>query len=122
MGHRYHSITTPRPSETPTAPERSFDDVDGSFVCDHDAGTVTPRNSEFLASSPYKVGDVVFVAYGDGFARAYISGVFNDYDQFGDRRLMYRVHRENKRGDAFAKTFYYTWPGYVQRGYQRSKG
>lgn len=121
MVRRYKQVTEtlPRPSQTETAPHRFTWDRepdDGSFsVID---GNLVPSIREFLAQSPYKVGDVVYVARDRKEARrAYISRVGHEYDQYGDRRFKYRVHLENKCGDAFSANFIYTWPGMIQRGY-----
>lgn len=80
----------------------------------------TEARQKFMALVPYKVGEVVYVVYGDTFAKAYISAVLCNYDRYGDRREMYRVHRLNADGKRFSKRWYYAHPGYVQRGYQRA--
>lgn len=67
----------------------------------------------------YQEGEVVYVVYGETFAKAYISLVGMDNDSYGDRRPMFRVHRETKRG-TWSKLWYYTWPGFIQRGYLRA--
>ena len=118
--HRIH-IELPKPSTVPTAPHRftwDSDTIDGSFVVRD--GQAIPSLRDFMALSPYKVGDVIMVTHGEGFKRAYVSLVGHDYDRFGDRMLKYRVHTENAKGDVFSKNFYYVWPGMIQRGYQRA--
>jgi hypothetical protein len=114
-------IDMPAVSSVTPAPHRytwDADQIDGSFkIID---GEVVPRGRDFVALAPYKVGDVVYIVWGEGFALAYISHVGYDYDMYGDRRHKYRVHKANKRGDTFSKTFHYTWPGMIQRAYVRA--
>lgn len=82
--------------------------------------------SEWRDLHPYKPGMVVWLEYTeivDGVwaktsRKAYISDVFPDRDRMGDRRAKYRVHMANKKGDRFAKNWFYTWPGFVERGYE----
>jgi hypothetical protein len=74
---------------------------------------------EVLAAAPYKVGDVVYVIYGDAYTRAYISAVECARDPYDEWREYYKVHRETKKG-AWAQSWYIVHPGYIQRGYQRA--
>lgn len=71
---------------------------------------------ETKAASPYKVGEVIYVAYGDSFVRAYIHALTCRRDCWDDLREAYEVRRETKAG-VFAKRTYTTYPGLVQRGY-----
>lgn len=121
--HREHPAPNPV-SSYPVAPHRyTWDgagDVDGSSHYDEATEQMVPPLSEFLKASPYKAGEVVWIAYGSEARLAFIADVFHDYDGCGDRRHKYRVHMANVRGDRFAKTWFYTWPGMVQRGYARA--
>ena len=74
---------------------------------------------EVRDAAPYKAGEVVYVAYGDGFTRAYIERVDVDYNRWTEWREFYWVRRETKKG-LFAKVAYKAYSGYVQRGYQRA--
>ena len=74
---------------------------------------------EVKAASPYKPGEVVYVVYGDGFARAYIHALSCAHDDLGFLREAYEVRRETKAGE-WAKRVYTVHPGQVQRGYQRA--
>lgn len=74
---------------------------------------------EVKAASPYKAGEVVYVAYGDGFARAYIHALSCAHDDLGFLREAYEVRRETKAGE-WAKRTYIAHPGFIQRGYQRA--
>lgn len=99
--------------DTPVAPHRMK--WDGS-------GDVEPKDdkySSFVATSHYKPGEVVMVVYGDGFARARILNVFAQRKYSGDLGHQYRVQRETKKG-RWSRNLYYTWPGYIQRGYLRA--
>lgn len=74
---------------------------------------------EIMGAAPYKVGEVVYIIYGDGFTKAIISRVSCDKDRWDDWRECYEVHRETKKG-AWSKKFHKVWSGYIQRGYQRA--
>ena len=70
-------------------------------------------------AAPYKVGEVVYVVYGAGFAKAIISLVDSAKTSHDEWRETYRVHRETKKGE-WSKLFYVAHPGFIQRGYQRA--
>ena len=71
------------------------------------------------AAAPYKPGEVIYVVYGDGFARAYIHDLTVRHDYYGDWQEVYIVRRETKTGE-FAKRTYKTYHGLVQLGYHRA--
>lgn len=71
---------------------------------------------QFLAVVPYKPGEIVFVADGDGPARrALILDVFAERDRFDDFRAKFRVAFEV--GGRWSRQWVYTWAGFIQRGY-----
>lgn len=114
--------TEERVEDTPVAPHRytfegSPDELDyGVLIRDGKAGA-TARWRESLA---YKAGEVVMVAAGEVASRARILDVFPDFnDYMGEFRPKYRVQRETKAG-TWSKVWEYTWPGFIQRGYQRA--
>jgi hypothetical protein len=74
--------------------------------------------SDVKASAPYKVGEVIYVVHGDGYARAYVHAVTCAKDGLDFWRESYIVRRETATG-AFSKRAYMVHPGQVQRGYQR---
>lgn len=80
------------------------------------------RIRDWIAAQPYHAGDVVWFEYNGLYGKqprkAFISGVWVDYDRYGDRRPKFRVHLANKTGDRFAKNWFYTWPGFIERGYK----
>ena len=117
--HRLN-IPTPDPTTVEVAQHRyKWDEpMNEEYMKASEDRTVPIR--EFLKLAPYQKGEVVYVVYGDEFAKAYISGVYLDYDVYGDRREKYRVHRLNADGKSFSKRWYYAHPGQVQRGYQRA--
>lgn len=73
--------------------------------------------SEWRKLSTYKEGEVVWLDEGGEPVKALITDVFHDYDQYGDRREKYRVVKATVKGQ-WSKTFKYTWPGYIERGYK----
>lgn len=81
---------------------------------------------EFRQAHPYKPGMVVYmewIDYIDGKTvkiarKAFISDLWAERAPDGFLRAKYRVHMENKKGGNFAKNWIYTWPGYIERGYQ----
>jgi hypothetical protein len=75
------------------------------------------RLSEWRKLSTYKPGEVVWLDEGGTLVKALITDVFNDYDRYGDRREKYRVTKATAKG-AWSKSFKYTWPGFIERGYQ----
>jgi len=75
---------------------------------------------DFLRLAPYQPGDVVYVPYAEAWRLAYVSHVFHEYDLYGDRRHKFRVHLANKKGDRFAISWIYVFPGQIQRGYARA--
>lgn len=119
---RYDRIELPDPATLEVAPHRYLwtgmpdDDERGELAMSRKPDAL----KRFKELVPYKAGEVVYVVYGDGFAKAYISYMFIGYDHFGDKREYYRVHRLNRDGKAFSKKWYYVYPGQVQRGYQRA--
>lgn len=74
---------------------------------------------EFLASVPYKKGDIVWLEDGDRAILALISDVTFELDRFGDRRAKFRIQKATKAG-TFSKQFSYTYPGFIQRGYEKA--
>jgi hypothetical protein len=74
---------------------------------------------EAKAAAPYKAGEVVYVAYGDGYAKALIDYVTARLDRFDDPKEAYIVRRETKAG-LWSKRAYLTYPGIIQRGYYRA--
>lgn len=77
-----------------------------------------PTWKEFKEGMPYKAGEVVYVKYHDELRKAFIEDVFIEYnDYFGTRMEKFRVRLENKKGNSFAKSWVYVYPGDVQRGY-----
>lgn len=70
-------------------------------------------------ASPYKAGEVVYVVYGDTYAKAYIHEVSCERNYYDELREYYIVRRETKAG-RWANQTYKAHPGYVQRGYQRA--
>ena len=75
---------------------------------------------EFLASVPYKAGDVVWVEDGDIAVLALISGVYFELNRYDERRAKFRIQKATKAG-TFSKQFSYTFPGIIQRGYERAR-
>ena len=101
-----------QPVETYTvAPHLFTDDLDEAY-------REAESYNEFKAGMPYKPGDVVYLLLGEEVRKAIITDVYPERDRFGDRREKYRVHVANKKGGMFAKNWIYTWPGFIQRGYQ----
>lgn len=74
---------------------------------------------EVKAAAPYKIGDVIYVAYGDGYARAYVHDISCRRDRWDDLQEVYLIRRETKTGE-FGKRAYQTFPGLIQRGYHRA--
>lgn len=78
--------------------------------------------AEFKELCPYKPGDVVwlehYTANGKEARKAFISDVWPERDQDGFRRPKFRVHIATAKGDRFARNWFYTWPGYIERGYK----
>ncbi len=83
------------------------------------AALTDPTYRQVKDAAPYKAGDVVYVAYGDGFAKAYIHYVGARRDRFDDKIEYYDARRETKKG-VWAKKTYMIYPGYIQRGYHRA--
>lgn len=104
--------TPERVDDTPVAPHR--------FRWDDDRYTPEPASyREVREGSPYQPGDVVYVVYGDGYIRARVLAVFPYRDRNDDWAWRFRVQRETKAG-YWSKLYTDTWPGYIQRGYQRA--
>lgn len=80
---------------------------------------INPTFKEVKEAAPYKVGEVVYVAYGDGFAKCYISYVAARVNHEGDKVEYYFGRRETKKGE-WCKREYTVYPGYIQRGYYRA--
>lgn len=74
---------------------------------------------EVRDAAPYKVGEVVYVVYGDGFRKALIHHVDADKDVYDFWREVYTVLPETKKGQ-WSKVFYKAYSGFIQRGYQRA--
>ena len=73
---------------------------------------------EFIKGVPYQPGEVVYIDHNGSATKAMIVRVFGERDRYGDRREKFAVSLANKKGDRFAKHWFYTWPGFIQRGYQ----
>lgn len=74
---------------------------------------------EFIASVPYKKGDVVWIEDGDRAILALISDVGFELDRYDDRRAKFRIQKATKAG-TFSKQFSYAYPGHIQRGYEKA--
>jgi len=97
----------------PVAPHRYlFTDMDESY---RESGTSW---KDFKAGLPYDIGDVIYLEYNGELRKAIISYVFREVDRFGDFREKYRIHLANKTGNVFGKSWVYTYPGFIQRGYK----
>lgn len=72
---------------------------------------------EWLKNVPYHEGEVVWVALGEVAVRALIFRVTFERDRYGDRREVYKVQPETKKG-TFANRWRKAYPGTVQRGYK----
>lgn len=68
----------------------------------------------------FQPGDVVWIAYGTEHRKAVVLDVFPESDGLASWRPKYRVVRLNQTGKTWAKTWYYTWGGVIQRGYLRA--
>ena len=86
---------------------------------DREDDTFPETYKEVKAAAPYKPGEVVYVVYGDTFRKAIIVDIFCYVDYYGDLREHYRVLPETKEG-TWSKLYYTTYPGHIQRGYQRA--
>ena len=78
---------------------------------------ITPK--EVREAAPYKVGEVVYEAHGEGFRRAYVHAVQIKMGFDGFWREQYAVFPETKAG-LWSKLYHITHPGPIQRGYQRA--
>lgn len=116
----------PEPVESyPVAPD--FFNTPDSY--DESAEYLAQKWSEWKDAHPYKVGMVVWIEFTDFVdgiwtktaRKAFISDIFPERDNDGWRRAKYRVHMANKTGNRFAKNWFYTWPGYIERGYRLMK-
>ena len=114
------NIKLPDPADTQVAEHRylwtgSVDELERELLAS-ERGTEARRR--FLALVPYKAGEVVYIEHAGGCAKAYISAVLCDYDRYGDRQEVYRVHRLTADGKRFSKSWCYVYPGFIQRGYR----
>lgn len=105
----------PTVAELPVAPHRYH----WNHNSDRDDTPGALSFSDWKKLVEYQPGEVVYVAYADSYARAYISLLALGFDQYGDRRPTFRVHRETKAG-TWSRLWYYTWPGFIQLGYLRA--
>lgn len=71
-----------------------------------------------LNSIPYKAGDVIWMEHHGEPRKAYISYALYERAHDGFLREKYKVHIANKKRDTFAKNWFYTWAGFIERGYQ----
>jgi hypothetical protein len=109
-----------RPQNLPELPPvASFEVAPHRYRYDAPLGTIPTSWKEVKEAAPYKPGDVVYVIYGDGFARAYIHAIGCKRDFYGDLCETYEVRRETKAGH-WSKRTYVAHPGFIQRGYQRA--
>lgn len=68
---------------------------------------------QFMRNVPYKPGDVVWISFdGETVQRAMVARFWRESDS-----EKFRVHVENRRGDAFCQNWRYAWPGEIERGY-----
>jgi hypothetical protein len=74
---------------------------------------------EFKAKIPYKEGDVVYVEENGAAVKARILNVFFERTFLGERREKFKIQTETKRG-LWSKSWTYTYPGFIQRGYKRA--
>ena len=77
------------------------------------------KGRAFVDSVPYKAGDVVWVEDGNKAVLALISGVWFELDRNEFRRAKFRIQKATKAG-TFSKQFSYTYPGFIQRGYEKA--
>lgn len=112
---------------TPVAPHRyTWDMPDPELVEGTPDDGVIGERARFLASVPYRAGEVVYVerVVYDAKAKehnqvpilARILYVFVERNHYGDLREKYRVQLATKAG-LWSKKWVYVWPGHVQRGY-----
>jgi hypothetical protein len=74
----------------------------------------------WLESVPYKKGEVIWLDIGEKDAvRARIITIGWEDNLYGDRVEKYKVHVPTKKG-TWSKLWFYTHPGFVQRGYQKA--
>lgn len=79
----------------------------------------TRTTKDFREGCPYKAGQVVYIDHNGEARKALISMVFRSHlPMSGDVVEKFRVHLANKTGDQFAKNWFYTYPGHIQRGYE----
>lgn len=109
---RQIEITAPVSSFT-VAPHRYTYDSD---IIDGEISAMSLR--EFRALAPYVAGEVVYIEHNGEARLAYIHAMYVDYTHNNERRHKYRVTLANRTGDRFSKVWFYTWPGYIQRGYK----
>jgi len=75
---------------------------------------------EFIDGCPYKIGDIVYIEEGNKAVLCLITGVWREYvERWGEYREKYRVQRATAKG-LFSKTWFYTYSGFIQRGYWRA--
>lgn len=105
-------------------PAGTSDRVDDYTVAPHrytnDAIDARPANDSpkaWRATVPYQSGDVVWVQDGVVAKRALIVGLFSERNRYGDFIAKFRVRLETRAG-YWSKLWVYTWPGFIQRGYE----
>lgn len=112
------AVYNSKPSECDLAPHRYNEEFNDDYRYLSD-DYKTWRNAV-----PYKAGDVVMVEdrnrRGDRiYVRALILDFFVDSDwreRHGDRMEKYRIVLATSK-DTWSKSYKYTWPGMIQRGY-----
>lgn len=113
MGRKYHN----RPEYQPVA---AYEVAGHRYLYNSPTPETYPYTyREVKAAAPYKVGDVVYVVYGDTFRKAIIARVECTKDAYDFWRECYDVFPETKSGE-WSKLFYVAHPGFIQRGYQRA--
>ena len=101
--------------DTPVAPHRYLWTGTNDDYRDRD---LVPRIRDAKNMVPYQPGEVVYVKDGDAVKRARIMQIHFEMDRYGDRREKFKVQFETGNG-LWSKLFSYTYPGPVQRGYQK---
>lgn len=106
--------------DTPVAPHRyKWDDM--KWHEDYDLPDTSKPGwmKRFREAVPYQPGEVVYVKTLDGSVkRARILKIFIGQDRYGEPREEFKVQFETKAG-VWSKLWEYTYPGPIQRGYQK---
>lgn len=103
-----------------TAPVASFTVAPHRYLLTRNDDTDTFDWRATRDAAPYKVGEVVYVVYGDEYRRALIIRVDVRKTLDGDWQEYYEVRGENKGDGLFSRKSYRCYPGLIQRGYARA--